>query len=292
MWLSRIAFIGTAIYKNTSSIRATERSNGHRDCRSGDNNMSASRAADDSLTFDQLVLDYGVDQAEIMPSLRAEMERVDRYIMDMKDRILPLWSSPHELFPDVAAVLQQWHATQPDMRAFFTSPIFVEVRALRKRYVKLERMTDFVCELMDLERWINDIQLIICMRTENHTVCVHKQRTLQQLVTVVGGFIHEASDDVQSSIDRLLNQTRVTLTLQQRRERTRLDRSAATDEDQAEIASIDWASKTHHSLFESRWSQMHSNRNALLVLVDIRKALNRYDVLQSKIRDAEMLRAE
>ena len=289
MWLSRIAFIGTAIYKNTSSIRATERSNGHRDCRSGDNNMSASRAADDGLTFDQLVLDYGVDQAEIMPSLRAEMERVDRYIMDMKDRILPLWSSPHELFPDVAAVLQKWHAAQPDMRAFFASPAYVEVRALRKKYVKLEQVADAVCELMDLERWINGIQLIVCIRTEDPMVCMHKQRTLQQLVPDVS---REAGDDVQSSVDRLLTKTRATLALQRRCARVRLDGLAVADEDRAEIASIvDWISEAHQNLYETRWSQMRSNGNALLVLVDIRKAVNRYDELQAKIRD-EMPRTE
>ena len=200
--------------------------------------MAAWRATEDGFTLLRLVNDDGVDEADIVPRLRAEMERVDRYVIDMNERILPLWSSPHDFFPDVASVLQQWRATQPGMRAFFASPAYVEVRALRKKYVKLEQVADAVCELMDLKRWINGIDSIISVRAENHMVCMHKQRALQQLVTAIGGYFHEAGNDVQSSVDRLLNQTRATLELQQQRERMRLDRLAATDEDRSEIALI------------------------------------------------------
>lgn len=169
---------------------------------------------------------------------------------------------------------------------------FVEVRALRKKYAKLERMADAVCELMDLKRWINGTEKMICIRTGNQMVCMHKQRTLQQLVTVVDGDCHEARDDVQISVDRLLNKTRAMLTVQQRRQRTRVDRLAVTDEDRAEIASNDWTSEAQQQVYEARWSQMRSNHNALLVLVHIRKAMSWYDELQTRMQDAELPRLE
>jgi hypothetical protein len=254
----------------------------------GDEKMAAWRATDDSLTLHR-VNDDGVDEADIVPRLRAEMERVDGYIIDMKDRILPLWSSPHDLLPEVAALLQQWHARQADMRGFFASPTFVEVQALRKKYVKQERMVDAVCELMDLKRWINSTENMICTRTANQIVCMYKQRTLQQLVTEVS---REAGDDVQSSVDRLLNKTSAKLAVQQRCAQTRVDRLALTDEARAQVASIDWTNETHQQLYEARWSQLRSNVNALLVLVCIRRAVSWYDKLQKTVRDAEMPRTE
>jgi hypothetical protein len=223
-----------------------------------------------------------------VPRLLAEMERVEHFETDMKDRILPLWSSPHDLFPDVSAVLQQWHAAQPDMRAFFTSPAYLEVRALSKKYAKLERMADAMCQLMDLERWINDTENLICMRTENQMVFVHKQRALQQLVTVVSHDCHDCDvrHDVQSFVDRLLSKTRAKLAVQQSCVRTLLDHLASSDVDRAEIASLDWTSKAHQKLYNARWSQMRITHNALLVLVDIRKAVSWYDKLQARFRDA------
>ena len=253
--------------------------------------MPASTTTNDTHLLDRMVHSDGIDEPEIVPLLRAEMERVDLFVIDMNERILPLWSSPHDLLPDVTAVLQQWHAAQPDMRAFFTSPAYVEVRASCKKYAKLERTADAICQLMDLERWIHAIELIICIRTDN-PVCTYKQRTLQQLVAIVGGDKYEARGDVQSTVDRLLNKTRGTLDVQQRCARTRLDRLASTDEDRAEIAALDWTSEAHRQVYDARWSQMRSNHYALLVLADIRKAVSWYDILETRCRDAEMPREE
>ena len=105
-----------------------------------DNSMSAAYATEhvsmsDQVTHDDVELGAGVENAQTVARLLAEMEQVDLYIIDVKGHLLPLWSSPHGLLPDVAAVLQQRNAAQLDMRAFFTSPVLAEVRALRRKYV-------------------------------------------------------------------------------------------------------------------------------------------------------------
>ena len=214
----------------------------------------------------------------------AEMEGLELYIVDMKDRILPLWSCAHELFSDVAAVLQQWHAhmMQPNMRAFFASPAFLMVRVLHKKYLRLERMTDTICQLMDVERWINGIEDVVRVRASNAIVCTNKQRVLQELVSLVS---HDDGYDVQSSVDRLLGKTRATMAAQQRLARARLDRLASTDEERAEVASIDWTSDVQQRVYEAKWSRVRSNGNALLVLFDIRKAVNMGDELLIRSQD-------
>ena len=245
--------------------------------------MSASTTTDDTLALNPSLHDHFVEEAEIVPLLRAEMERVDLHIIDMTDRILPLWSSPHDLFPDVAAVLQRWYAAQADMRAFFASSAYIEVQALRKKYAKLERMAETVCQLMDLQRWINAIQFIICIRTDTQMVCTHKQLTVQQLVSVVRC---RAGDCGQSCVVRLLSKTRARLAVQQSCARPRLDHLVATDEDRAEIASLDWTSEAHRQVYDVKWSQMRSNHYALLALADICKAVSWHNILQTRCRDA------
>ena len=255
--------------------------------------MSAAYATEhvsmsDQVTHDDVKLGAGVENAQTVARLLAEMEQVDLYIIDMKGRILPLWSSPHDLLSDVAAVLQQWNAAQPDMRAFFTSPVLAEVRALRRKYVRLERVAEALCQLMDLQCWIDGLDHMVRVRTENGAACMHKQRTLQQLTT--DGVVSRGADyEGQSSVDCLLSSTRATLAVQQHRARSRLDRLASTDdESREEIADVDWTSETQQQVYEARWCQMRNNGNALLLLVDIRKAAITYDALQARCRDAEM----
>ena len=122
---------------------------------------------------------------------------------------------------------------------------------------------------MDRERYILHLEDLIQSRQSNPDACRHRQFVHQQLLNTY------YAADVQQAVDRVLGKA---LAMQQRERKNvwqQLGKSAQTSEEVEELKSLDWGDDVKKAEYELRWSLHREQMNAMLALVDLRKAVKK-----------------
>ena len=209
-----------------------------------------------------------IDKAldELLDLLEMQLKEAREYIEDMIHRILPLWTTRLEAEPQ--AVYSEWKAAA-SMEAFFNSPHYKTVLQLQKKYQRLERHVERICNLMDKERYILHLEDLVQARQSSPEACRHRQFVHQQLLNTY------YAADVQAAVDRVLGRALATQQRERKNVWQQLGKSAQTADEIEELRTLDWSDDVKKAEYEARWSLMREQMNAMLALVDLRKAVKK-----------------